>query len=130
MIVVDASVLIEVLQRSDVGAQVQERLFKSGLSLHAPHLIDVEITHAFRRLAAAGAISGEHGRTMLSLLVAMPIRRYAHGFLLSRAWELRSNVTAYDAVYVALAALLDAPLITRDGRLAAAVGDLIEIELL
>lgn len=130
MIVVDASALIDVMLRSAAGAQAQARLFETGRSLHAPHLIDVEIAHAFRRLAAAGEISDERGRTMLALLAEMPIRRYAHGFLLPRAWELRSNVTAYDAVYVALAEVLSAPLLTRDNRLAAAVGELIDIEVI
>lgn len=128
MIVLDASALIEVLLRSASAERVDARLFESGRSLHAPHLIDVEIAHALRRLSAIGEVGAERGRIMLALLVDMPIRRYAHGFLLPRAWELRGDITA-DAMYVALAEALGAPLLTRDRRLAGAVGHLVAVEL-
>lgn len=129
MIVLDASAVIEVLLRSASAGSAGAKLFGSGRSLHAPHLIDVEITHAFRRLAALGEISEKRGPIMLTLLTDMPIRRYAHALLLPRAWALRSNVTAYDAVYVALAEVLNAPLVTRDSRLARAVSHLVAVEL-
>jgi predicted nucleic acid-binding protein len=74
-----------------------------------------------RRYAAAGEIDAERGRAALADLADLPLRRYPHGVLLPRAWELRHGLTAYDAVYVALAEALDAPLLTRDTRLAAAV---------
>jgi predicted nucleic acid-binding protein len=89
-------------------------------TLHAPHLVDVEVTHALRRYAAAGDIDRERGSAALADLADFPVRRYPHTVLLPRVWELRSNFTAYDAVYVALAEALDASLLTRDHRLAAA----------
>ena len=104
-------------------------MFGSGRALHAPHLIDIEAASAFRRLAAAGEIDAERGRIMLPLLGDMPVRRYSHGALMPRVWELRASVTAYDAVYVALAEVLGVPLLTRDAKLARAVGPLIAVEL-
>ena len=118
MIVVDASALLEALLRTPAAAAVEQRLFEAGQSLHAPHLLVVEVAQVVRRYAANGAIEAERGRMALFDLADFPIRRYPHGFLLSRVWQLRNNLTAYDAVYVALAEALDAPLLTRDRRLA------------
>jgi predicted nucleic acid-binding protein len=87
--------------------------------LHAAHLLDVEVAQVARRYAANGAIEPERGRTALVDLADFPIRRYPHEFLLlSRVWQLRNNLRTYDAVYDALAEALDAPLLTRDQRLA------------
>jgi predicted nucleic acid-binding protein len=129
VIVVDASALIEVLLRTPNAGAVEERLLGSGATLHAPHLIDVEVAQVIRRYAAVGEITGARGREALTDLVDFPLRRYPHEFLLPRVWELRANCTAYDAVYVALAESLDAPLLTRDRRLAAAAGKFARIEL-
>ena len=122
MIVVDASALVEVLLQTDIGTALQARLFWPGETLHAPHLIDAEVAQVLRRLAATGAISGVRGEEALEDLVGFPMQRYPHSDLLQRIWRLRSNLTAYDATYVALAEVLDAPLLTRDRRLAAAPG--------
>ncbi len=89
--------------------------------MHAPHLLDVEVTQVLRRYANAGEINEGRGSEALADLADFPIRRYPHGFLLTRAWSLRHNFTAYDAVYVALAESLNARLLTHDQRLAAAV---------
>jgi predicted nucleic acid-binding protein len=83
-----------------------------------------------RRYAANGEIDGDRGLSALTDLADLPLRRYPHGFLLPRIWALRNNLTAYDAAYVALAEALDAPLLTRDRRLAAAAGHRAQIELL
>lgn len=83
-----------------------------------------------RRYAAKGDLDGERGREALADLADLPMRRYPHDFLLPRIWDLRSNLTAYDAAYVALAEVLDAPLVTRDRRLAAAAGHHAQIDLL
>jgi predicted nucleic acid-binding protein len=120
VIVVDASALLETLLRTPAAEAVDARLFGAGQTLHAPHLLDVEVAQVVRRYAAAGEIDGERGRAALADLADFPLRRYPHDFLLPRVWELRGNLTAYDAVYVALAEALDAPLLTRDRRLAAA----------
>ena len=122
MIVVDASALLESLLRTPAAEAIDERLFRAGQTLHAPHLIDVEVAQVVRRYAAVGDIDQERGRAALSDLDDFPLRRYPHGFLLPRMWALRHNLTAYDAAYVALTEALDAPLLTRDRRLAAAAG--------
>ena len=130
MIVVDASAVLEILLRTPAAKAVEARLFHSAqLTLHAPHLLDVEVANALRRYAVAGDINDERGRAALTDLADFPIRRYPHTFLLTRVWLLRSNLTAYDAVYVALAEALDAILLTRDQRLAAAAKRQVRIEL-
>jgi len=129
MIVVDASALLEALLRTPAAAAVERRLFDSRQTLHAPHLLDVEVAQVVRRYTAAGELNAERGREALADLADFPLLRYPHDFLLPRVWELRHNLTAYDAVYVALAEALGAPLLTRDQRLAAAPGHHIQVEL-
>ncbi|MGH7126182.1 MAG: type II toxin-antitoxin system VapC family toxin [Stellaceae bacterium] len=108
---------------------MERRLFDSRETLHAPYLLDVEVAQVLRRYAAAGEIDRERGRAALADLADFPLHRYPHAFLLARAWDLRSNLTAYDAIYVALAEALDAPLLTRDQRLAGAAGHHARVEL-
>ena len=122
MIVVDASALLEALLRTPAAPAVEERLFDAGHTLHAPHLIDVEVAQVLRRYAATKQVEPGRCRDALIDLLDFPIHRYPHDVLLPRVWELRHNLTAYDAAYVALAEALDAPLLTRDRRLAAAAG--------
>jgi len=129
VIVVDASALIEILLRTPAAGAVEKRLFDTQETLHAPHLLDVEVTQVIRRYATSGEIDQDRGREALIDLADFPLRRYPHGFLLPRVWELRDNLTAYDAVYVALAEALDARLLTRDRRLAAAAGQHARIEV-
>src|SRR6266852_3136620 len=129
MIVVDASAVVEALLRSSAAEAVERWLFDPRQTLHAPHLLDVEVAHVIRRYAANGEIDNERGRAALTDLADLPLRRYRHDFLLPRVWDLRNNLTAYDAVYVALAEALDAPLLTRDKRLAASPGHHARIEL-
>jgi predicted nucleic acid-binding protein len=130
MIVVDASALLEVLLRTPAAEAVQQRLFLPGQTLHAPHLIDVEVAQVVRRYAAGGEIDGERGRAALFDLADFPLQRYPHDFLLPRIWVLRKNLTAYDAAYVALTEVLDAILLTCDQRLASAPGNRARIELI
>jgi predicted nucleic acid-binding protein len=130
VIVVDASAMLEALLRTPAAPAVAARLFDARESLHAPHLIDLEIAQVLRRYAAAGEITPERGREALEDLAALRLRRHSHEFLLPRVWELRRNLTAYDAVYVALAEALKAPLLTRDRRLAAAAGKRARVEVL
>ena len=129
MIVVDASALLEMLLRTPAAASVEERLFDAGHTLHAPHLIDVEVAQVLRRYAATGQIQPARCRDALGDLSDLPLSRYPHDVLLPRVWELRHNLTAYDAVYVALAEALDAPLLTCDRRLAAAPGHHARVDL-
>jgi predicted nucleic acid-binding protein len=129
MIVVDASAMLEALLRLPAARVVERRMFEPAQTLHAPHLLDVEVAQVIRRHAANREIDAERGRTALADLAEFPLHRYPHDFLLPRVWELRNNLTAYDAIYVALAEVLDAPLLTHDKRLAAAPGHHARIEL-
>lgn len=129
MIVVDASALLEFLLRTPAAQTVEDRLFLPGRTLHAPHLIDVECAQVLRRYAVNGEIDGGRCRMALADLADFPLERYPHDFLLPRIWDLRDNLTAYDAAYVALGEALGAPLLTRDRRLAAAAGQHVGIEL-
>jgi predicted nucleic acid-binding protein len=129
MIVVDASAALEALLRTPAARAVEKRLFDPLETLHAPYLLDVEVAQVVRRYAANGDIDDERGRAALADLMDFPLRRYPHDFLLPRVWDLRNNLTAYDAVYVALAEALDATLLTRDQRLAGAPGHHARVEL-
>ena len=129
MIVLDASIVVEVLLRSDAGAALEERLFEGDDPLHAPHMLDVEVAHALRRCTLHGDIDERHGRDSLGDLAAMSIERHGHQPLLERIWQLRHNLTAYDAAYLALAESLDAPLLTRDSALASVAGHHARVEL-
>jgi predicted nucleic acid-binding protein len=129
VIVVDASAILEVLLRTAASAAVRERLFGPEQTLHAPHLIDIEVAQVLRRYAASGRIELGRCRDALDDLFDFPLERYPHDVLVTRVWELRHNLTAYDAVYVALAEALDAPLLTRDRRLAVAAGHRARVDL-
>ena len=118
MIVVDASAAIEILLQLESAEALMDRLFDGRETLHAPHLMDVEAAQVIRRYWKAGDITASRGAQALQDLADLPIARYAHEPLLDRIWQLRANVTAYDAAYIALAEGLDAVLITRDRSLA------------
>ena len=130
MIVVDASVVVEVLLQTNDGIVIAERLLDRRETLHAPHLIDVEVAQVLRRYVLRGEVYEERARQALDVLALFPLTRYPHEPLLTRMWELRENITAYDAAYVALAEGLRAPLVTRDRRLSGAPGVGATIELL
>lgn len=129
MIVVDASVMVEVLLRVPGAERLEARLTRLGERLCAPALLDVEVAQALRRYAGRGELTPARGADAIQLLVDFPLVRYPHAPLLPRIWELRANLTAYDAAYVALAEALRAPLLTADARLAASPGHEAEIEL-
>jgi predicted nucleic acid-binding protein len=120
LIVVDASVIVEVLLKLPAESRVSGRIFAPGETLHAPHLLDVEVTQVVRRFERLGAITADRGAQALAVLADLPLKRYPHLVHLPRIWELRHNLTVYDAVYLALAEALDAPLVTRDRALALA----------
>lgn len=121
MIVVDASTITYVLAVEEPGGPVHARLGPED-ELHAPHLVDLEVMASLRGLVAGRKLDEVDARSCLRTLDALPIARYAHGALRARVWELRHNLTPYDAVYVALAEVLDAVLVTGDRAMAAAPG--------
>lgn len=127
MIVVDASAVVEVVAHRRIEA-LPERLDTGG-TLHAPHLIDVEVTHAMRGLVARGELSVDGAFLARRNAAEMSMTLYPHALLLERAWQLRHTHSTYDAVYIALAELLPAPLVTCDARLASSRGHDAEIEL-
>lgn len=129
MIVVDASALLEALLHTPLAAAVAERLFDPTQTVNAPYLLDVEVAQVVRRYTLSRQINAERGLAALADLLNLPLHRHPHEFLLPRVWELRDNLTAYDAVYIALAEVLDAPLLTHDRRLAAAAGHRARIDL-
>lgn len=130
MIVLDASAATAVLLNLGVSAgRLRERMDRPDESLHVPHLFEIEVLSALRRHALSGGLSPERGAMVLEDLANMRVTRYPQTALLPRVWELKENVTAYDAVYIALAETLDAPLVTRDGRLARAPGHHARVEL-
>ncbi len=130
MIVVDASALLEVLLNTPAGTLVARRLFAEDETLHAPHLLDVEVAQVLRRYALAGDLDPDRGLQALEDLADFRLTRYPHDLFLPRIWELRHNMTAFDAAYIALAETLAAPLVTRDARLASAARRYAQIELI
>lgn len=129
MIVIDASSILELLLNTATGHKITRRISRPELELHAPELLDLEIAQALRRYERSGEIGGARGAIALENLGQLDIIRHPHTPFLPRIWNLRSNYSAYDAAYVALAEALRAPLLTCDGRLARAPGPIVEIEL-
>lgn len=119
MIVLDASAVTEILLQSVKGEALRKRLYTTRL-VHAPYLVDIEVTNALRRQSALGALTPARARQALEDFERMRILRHRHKPYLARVWELRANFTAYDACYLALAEALDATLITRDKALVSA----------
>ena len=122
MIVVDASAALEVLLNSRLAAAVSSALFDSQRSLHAPHLLDLEVCQVLRRMLRRSQIESQRAEQALADLADFPIERYAHTPMLSRIWALRENLTAYDAAYMVLAEALDAELVTCDAALKSVPG--------
>lgn len=120
--------MLEFLLQTPLGARVEARLFRDGEEFHSPHLVDVEVTQGLRRLVRSGEVTAARAAEALTDLADLDLHRHAHLDLLTRAWQLRENVTAYDAVYVALAEALDATVITCDAPLAKAPGHRARIE--
>jgi predicted nucleic acid-binding protein len=124
MLVVDASAVTELILARPAAEDAVRRLREHDFDLHAPQLLDIEVLNAIRRVLARGDASAERAEQAVEDLRDLPIERYPHEALVGRIWELRENLSAYDAAYVALAEGLsdhDAHLLTADGRLARAV---------
>jgi predicted nucleic acid-binding protein len=129
VIAVDASVVaVALADDGHDGDHARARL--RGERLTAPELVDLEVTSVWRRQMREGAIDARRAALALADLAALPLRRASHRPLLARCWELRDNLTIYDASYVALAEALGVTLLTGDGRLAGATGPRCHIEVL
>ena len=129
MIVVDASALLELLLQTPLGRRIEARLFRDEDDLHAPHLVDVEVVQGLRRLVRTGEVSPGRAEEAIADLTDLDLLRHPHLDLVGRAWRLRDNISAYDAMYVALAEAIEAPIVTCDGPLAKAPGHRVRIEV-
>jgi predicted nucleic acid-binding protein len=129
VIVIDASAMVEWLLQLPRAHQVEHELADPERDLHVPHLLDVEVAQVVRRLVVSGRIGAMRGRQALDDLASVDLVRHGHDALLPLVWRMRDDLTAYDAVYVALAEVLDAPLLTLDGALAAAPGHRVDVVL-
>lgn len=121
MVVIDASAVATLLFNEPSAARLRERL-ENESTLHAPHLLDLEVTQVLRRAVRQGTVNETIAASRLADLQLLPLIRYPHLPFLGRIWELRANVTAYDAAYIALAEALGAPLVTTDRPLSRAPG--------
>jgi predicted nucleic acid-binding protein len=128
LLILDASLALEIFVKTPLGMRHTERVLAE--ELYAPHLIDVEFLQALRRLSHSGRLSNEAAGLALDRLRNWPIERYQHTGFIGRIWELRNSVSAYDAVYVALAEALGVQLATCDAKLSRSHGHRADIVLL
>ena len=128
-LVVDASAAVDYLLAFGAFERIAERISARPETLHAPQLLDLEVAQALRRLASRQTITVPRAQDALDDYARLRIRRYPHGWMLPRIWQLRENVTAFDAAYITLSEALDAPLLTADGALARSSGHGAAIEL-
>ncbi len=122
MIVLDASAAVDWLLQSPAAHRIESRIFSRIESLHAPELMDLEVAQVLRRLVREGTLTASRAEGAIEDLMDLRITRYPHLLLLPRIWQLRHNLSAYDAAYVVLAEKLGATLLTRDAKLASAAG--------
>jgi predicted nucleic acid-binding protein len=118
MIVLDASAVVELLTNGPAASSLRNDLAGRDDSFLAPHLIDVEVVSAMRKLAAGQRVEAHRSEQYLTGLATLPVQRFPHARLLKRMWELRHNFTAYDAAYVVLAEATNSVLYTCDDKLA------------
>jgi predicted nucleic acid-binding protein len=130
VIVLDASAAVEWLLQTSSGVEIAHRVLSSGESLHAPHLLDIEVAQVLRRAVNTRVVSTVRAREALVDLSQLRLQRYLHFPFLGRVWELRGNLTAYDAVYIALAETLGATLLTRDKKIALSPGHQARVEVI
>jgi predicted nucleic acid-binding protein len=130
LIVIDASALLELLLRTDRAEAVEAKALAPQERMHAPHLVDLEIAQALRRLVQLKEITHSRAQQVLDDHAGLLIERHSHRELLPRIWQLRQSVTAYGGAYVALAEVLDAPLLTCDAKLGGSHGHGARIEVI
>jgi predicted nucleic acid-binding protein len=129
VIVLDASAAVDWLLQTAVGQRIEERIYSRGESLHAPHLLDLEVAQVLRRLVRQLTVTAQRAEQAIEDLLSLRVTRYPHFVFLPDIWRLRHNFSAYDAAYLALAEKLGATLITRDARLASASRRGVNVEL-
>jgi predicted nucleic acid-binding protein len=129
VIVLDASAAVDWLLQTAAGQRIEKRIYARKESLHAPHLLDLEVAQVLRRLVREGAVPEQRADEAVGDLLQLRITRYPHFLLLPEIWRRRHNFSAYDAAYVVLAEQLRAALLTRDRRLASAAGHRAIVEL-
>jgi predicted nucleic acid-binding protein len=122
VIVLDASAAVDWLLQSPAAHRIETRIFSRIESLHAPELMDLEVAQVLRRLVREGTLTASRAEGAIEDLMDLRITRYPHLLLLPRIWQLRHNLSAYDAAYIVLAEKLGATLLTRDAKLASAAG--------
>jgi predicted nucleic acid-binding protein len=128
VIVLDASAAIDWLLQTAAGQRIETRIYSRGESLHAPHLLDLEVAQVLRRLVRETTVSAQRADQALQDLLNLRVTRYPHFVFLPHIWRLRHNLSAYDAAYLVLAEELGATLLTRDHRLASASSPRVRIE--
>lgn len=127
-LVLDSSGAVELLLNTDAGKRLAKRVASPDVSIHVPHLIDLEIAHVLRRYVRRRLLSRARGALALAYWRALDLERYAHEPFLDRIWQLRDNLSAYDAVYVALTEALRAVLVTGDRHLVRTPGLRIRVD--
>ena len=130
MIVIDASALLELLLGTHRSERITSRALAPAERLHAPHLLDIEVAQALRKLVQLEEVTAARAEQALEDYASLAIDKHPHQDLLARIWQLRDSLTAYDAAYVALAEALDAPLLTCDARLGRAHGHEATLEVI
>ena len=130
MIILDASATVDWLLQTPTGQRIENRIYLHNESLHAPHLLEVEVTQVLRRLVRDKTVPAPRADEAIADLLDLRLTRYPHFILLPRVWQLRHSLSAYYAVYVALAELLHAPLVTCDRKVASASGHHAMVEVI
>ncbi len=127
--VLDASAVVELVLGTPAGAQIGRRLADPAISLHSPEVVDLEVLNVIRRYVQANRMAPDRATAAVQSFSELDLQRHSHGPMLERTWGRRSNLSAYDAAYVALAEILDGPLLTTDRRLARAPNLPIPVEV-
>jgi len=127
--VLDASAAVDWLLQTPEGKRIDQRIYADDESLHAPHVLDLEVAQVLRRLVRQSLVTEHRAGEALSDLLDLRMTRYPHDLFLPRIWQLRHNFSAYDAAYIVLAQTIDATLLTRDRRLASTAAHAARVEV-
>src|SRR5258708_20933954 len=117
MIVLDASATVDWLLQTSAGQSIERRIYSHNETLHAPHLLDLEVTQVLRRLGLQGVVSAPRADEAVRDLLDLRVTRYPHLVLLPRIWQLRHNFSAYYPAYIVLPQKLATLFVTMESRL-------------